>query len=376
VTATLEFIDLQAQRRRLGDGVEKAIARVLEHGKFIMGPEVFELEERLAEYSRVAHAVSCASGTDALVLGLMAQGVGPGDAVLVPSFTFAATAEAVAILGAVPVFVDVLADSFNLDPVSLAAGISTARGVGLRPVGVIPVDLFGAPADYEAINKVVTEDGLWIIADAAQSYGATCDGVPVGSLAPTTTTSFFPAKPLGCYGDGGAIFTDDDDLCIVLRSLRVHGQGTDKYDNVRVGINGRLDTIQAAVLLEKLKIFDSELSARDRVAETYRELLGELTVQAVHPCATSAWAQYTVVLPTDVRRDDVMRRASSAGVPTATYYSRPLHWQPAYRGFPTATDTLPVTDDLADRVLSLPMHPYLAPADQQRVAEVITTAIR
>jgi dTDP-4-amino-4,6-dideoxygalactose transaminase len=370
---SIEFIDLQAQRRRLGDRVDKAIARVLEHGKFIMGPEVRELEEQLSEFSGASQVVSCASGTDALVLALMALGVGSGDAVLVPAFTFAATAEAVALLGAVPVFVDVLPDTFDLDVVSLASAVAVAKEGGLRPVGVIAVDLFGQPADYRAVEAALSGEGMWIIADAAQSFGAEAEGRRVGQLARVTTTSFFPAKPLGCYGDGGAVLTDDADLAATMRSLRVHGQGTDKYDNVRVGINGRLDTLQAAVLLEKLSIFDDELVARERIAAAYSGSLNDLVVvPVVAPGVKSAWAQYTVLVED---RDRLAGRLAERGIPTAVYYPRPLHLQTAYASYPIAQTGLPVSVALSGQVLSLPMHPYLSPADQERITSAVRLAL-
>ena len=272
----IEFVDLHSQRRRLGAGLDGAIARVLEHGRFIMGPEVAELEERLAAFAGVEHAISCANGTDALALGLMAKGLQPQEAVLVPSFTFVATAEVVVWLGAVPVFVDVDPQTFNLDPASLEQGIRTARRMGLTPRAVIAVDLFGQPADYDAIEPLCAQHGLWLMADGAQSFGATYRGRRVGQIGEIATTSFFPAKPLGCYGDGGCVFTEDGDLAAAMRSLRVHGQGRDKYDNVRIGMNGRLDTLQAAILLEKLAIFPDEIARRQEVARRYEEGLQDV----------------------------------------------------------------------------------------------------
>ena len=270
ITDPIAFIDLQAQRRRMGRRIEDAIGRVLEHGRFIMGPEVRTLEEQLAEFAGVKHVVTCASGTDALQLPLMAWGIGRGDAVFVPAFTFAATAEVVALVGATPVFVDVLDDSFNMDATSLEAAITSVAAQGrLNPAAVIPVDLFGRPADYDALLPVAERHGLRVLADAAQGFGATYGGKRAGSIGDAAATSFFPAKPLGCYGDGGAVFTDDDDVAAVLRSLRVHGQGADKFNNVRIGVNGRLDTVQAAILLEKLAIFEDEIAARQMVADGY-----------------------------------------------------------------------------------------------------------
>jgi dTDP-4-amino-4,6-dideoxygalactose transaminase len=373
----VQFIDLPAQQARIREAVDAAIARVLDHGRYIMGPEVAELEAALADFCGAPHVVSCASGTDALVLALLARGVGPGDAVVVPSFTFASTAEAVALLGATPVFVDVEADSFNLDPAAVDAALGTGVD-GLRTVGVIAVDLFGQPADYPAIVEVATARGAWVVADAAQSFGASLGGVPVGRLAPLTTTSFFPAKPLGCYGDGGAVTAASAEDDEVLRSLRIHGSGTHKYDNTRIGINGRLDTLQAAVLLEKLRIFPDELVARQRVADRYAAGLraagvaDRVVVPTLADGATSAWAQYTLRL---ADRDGVQARLGEAGVPTAVYYPRPLHQQTAYRDFPTGPGGLPVSERLAGEVLSLPMHPYLEPDDQDRVVDSVARAL-
>lgn len=367
----ISFVDLQAQRRRLGDAVDKAIARVLEHGQFILGPEVAKLEQRLAERSGARHVVTCASGTDALLLPLLAWGVRPGDAVFVPDFTFAATAEVVALLGATPVLVDVLPDTFDIDPARLAEAVAAEAAGPRRPVGVIPVDLFGQPADYDAVFAVAAAHDLWVLADAAQSFGATYHGRSVGTLGAATATSFFPAKPLGCYGDGGAVFTDDDGLAAILRSLRVHGQGSHKYDVVRVGINGRLDTIQAAILLEKLAIFDEELAARQVVADRYAAFLrGPVEPPVVAEGVSSAWAQYTVRVPD---RGEVAARLRAAGVPTAVYYPKPLHEQVAYRDQPffgTGSSTR-----AAAEVLSLPMHPYLQLDLQDAVVNRLLSAL-
>jgi dTDP-4-amino-4,6-dideoxygalactose transaminase len=362
----ISLIDLVAQQARIRDRLDAALRRVLAHGQYIMGPEVAELEERLSAFCGAPHTVACASGTDALALALMALGLRRRDAVLIPSFTFAATAEVVPLLGAVPVFVDVDPESFNLEPGALGAGIAVARRAGLRPVGIIAVDLFGQPADYDAIHEVAQAHDLWVIADAAQSFGASWRDRNVGTLARLTTTSFFPAKPLGCYGDGGAVFTDDPELAAVIRSLRVHGQGEDKYDNVRIGINGRLDTLQAAVLLTKLDIFADEIQARQRAAECYHVLLaGLVATPSLREEASSTWAQYTIRSPD---RDALRNRLAAAGVPTAVYYSRPLHLQTAYRDFPVAEGGCPIAERLATEVLSLPMHGYLDAATQDRIA--------
>ncbi|MGH6904477.1 MAG: DegT/DnrJ/EryC1/StrS family aminotransferase [Geminicoccaceae bacterium] len=373
--APIPFADLDAQRRRLGPRLDAAIARVLAHGRYIMGPEVAELEAQLAAFCGARHAITCASGTDALLLGLMARGIGPGDAVLMPSFTFVATAEPVAWLGAVPVFVDVLEGTFNLDPESLERGIRTAKAEGLHPHAAIAVDLFGQPADYKSIEAICARHGLWLMADAAQSFGATYGGRRVGSMGAITATSFFPAKPLGCYGDGGCVFTDDDDLAEAMRSLRVHGQGEDKYDNVRIGVNARLDTLQAAILLEKLRVFADELSARRAVAARYDEGLRDIVeVPRVAAETTSVWAQYTLVIEGGAR-DGVASALRAKGIPTAVYYPKPLHQQTAYRHFPTAGDALPVSEQLSRQVLSLPMHPYLEPATQAFIIDALRQAL-
>jgi dTDP-4-amino-4,6-dideoxygalactose transaminase len=372
----IAFIDLQAQRQRIGDRIDRAIRRVLDHGRFILGPEVADLERRLAEFCGARHVLTCANGTDALGLSLMAEGLAPGQAVLVPSFTFAASAEVVAWFGATPIFVDVLPETFNLDPKSLEAGVATARRLGLRAVGVMPVDLFGLPADYDAILEIAAAHRLWVVCDAAQSFGARYKGRPVGTLGDIAATSFFPAKPLGCYGDGGAVLVDEDGTAALLRSLRVHGQGSDKYDNVRIGRNSRLDTLQAAILIEKLAAFAEEIAARELVAARYAERLRDLVVVPHVPQGcTSVWAQYTVRLPQGPDRSRVMARLEEAGVSSAVYYRKPLHRQPAYCDYPIAGNGLPVAEQLAREVLSLPMHPYLDAATQDRIGDALETAL-
>jgi dTDP-4-amino-4,6-dideoxygalactose transaminase len=371
----LPFVDLQAQRRRLGTRIDEAMRRVCEHGQFILGPEVGELERRLAEYCGTRHAITCANGTDALRLVLMAKDIGAGDAVFCPSFTFAATAEAVALAQATPVLVDVLEDTFSIDAESLAAAIGVARAAKLRPKAVIAVDLFGLPADYEAIKSIAAEHGLWVIADAAQSFGARYRDCMVGRLGDVATTSFFPAKPLGCYGDGGAVFTDDDEVAERIRSLRFHGKGTHKYDNVRIGLNSRLDTLQAAVLLEKLAIFPGEVASRDAAAKRYGAGLGDIVRTPRIPNeASSVWAQYTIRV-TGVDRDRLAGHLKSLGVPTAIYYPLPLHQQTAYKAYPRL-DALPVAEKLARDVLSLPIHGYLDEATQVRIIDAIKGAVR
>jgi dTDP-4-amino-4,6-dideoxygalactose transaminase len=371
----IPFIDVAAQRRRLGRSIDDAIARVLGHCQFVLGPEVRVLEAELASFCGARHAVSCASGTDALLLALMAREIGQGDAVICPSFTFAATAEAVALVGATPVFADVEPASFNLDPAGLERASVTARRLGLRPKAVIPVDLFGQPADYGRIGAIAQAENLFVLDDAAQAFGATCDGRRVGALAPATATSFFPAKPLGCYGDGGAVLTDDDELAQTMRSLRVHGQGRDKYDCVRIGLNGRLDTIQAAVLIEKLKIFPEEIAARERAAQRYCAGLADVaTIPMVGRGSTSVWAQFTIRLAPG-RRDTLAQSLARQGIPTAVHYPIPLHRQQAYRDFPVAAGGAPVSERLAAEVISLPMHAYLDEPTQDRIITAVRRAL-
>ena len=370
----IPFIDVAAQRRRLGRNIDDAIARVLAHCQFIMGPEVLACEAQLAAFCGARHAVSCASGTDALLLVLMAKGIGPGNAVFCPAFTFCATAEVVVLTGATPIFVDVEEASFNLDPSSLARALDTAGRLGLRARAVIPVDLFGLPADHDSIAAAAPD--LFILDDAAQAFGAIYRGRKVGTLAPATAASFFPAKPLGCFGDGGAVLTDDDALADLIKSLRVHGQGTDRYDNVRIGLTGRLDTIQAAVLIEKLKIFPEEIAARDRIARRYAAGLADVVeVPQVPPGSTSVWAQYTIRLAPG-RRDAVAAALKGQGIPTAIYYPKPLHRQEAYRHYPVVEGGLPVSERLADEVLSLPMHAYLDEAVQDRIVDAVRIALK
>ena len=370
------FIDLSAQRQRLGASIDEAVTRVLNHCQFINGPEVAKLEAELAKYCGAKHVISCASGTDALMMVLMAKKIGPGDAVLCPSFTFCATGEAVALVGASPVFVEVDEVTFNISPESVKRGIAAAKKAGLKPRAIIPVDLFGQPADLDAINAIAEAEGMFVLEDAAQAFGATYKGKRIGTSALATTTSFFPAKPLGCFGDGGAIFTDDDQLAEDLRSIRIHGQGSDKYDNVRLGITGRLDTIQAAVLLEKLKIFDDEIAARNKVADRYARSLGNLvTVPRVAEGNTSIWACYVIRLPKGTDRDAFANALKAQGVPTAIYYAKSMHMQTAYKDYPVVDGGLPVCEALSADVISLPVHAYLDEATQDRVIQAVRDAL-
>jgi dTDP-4-amino-4,6-dideoxygalactose transaminase len=369
------LIDLVAQRRRLGKSIDEAISRVLDHCQFINGPEVGQLEAALAAFTGAKHVVSCASGTDALLMVLMAKGVGRGDAVLCPSFTFCATGEAVALTGATPVFVDVDETSFNMAVPSLERGIATARKLGLRPKAVMPVDMFGQSADHDPIAAIAAAEGMFVLDDAAQAFGASYKGRRLGTSALATATSFFPAKPLGCFGDGGAIFTGDDELAHTLRSIRVHGQGSDKYDNVRFGLTGRLDTMQAAILIEKLKIFEDEIAARNQVAERYGQGLGNVvSIPRLASGCTSVWAQYTIRLPQGSDRNSFAAMLKAQGIPTAIYYPKSMHQQTAYRDFPVADGGLPVSETLSNDVISLPMHAYLDQPTQERIIKAVRRA--
>ncbi|MDZ4370372.1 MAG: DegT/DnrJ/EryC1/StrS aminotransferase family protein [Phenylobacterium sp.] len=382
----IPFIDLQAQRRRLGQPLEDAILEVVRSGAYVMGPQIAAFEAELAAFGEAPFALSCGSGTEALVLPLMAWGVGPGDAVFCPSFTFAATAEVMPLVGAAPVFVDVRPDTYNLDPARLEAAIVAVKAEGtLTPRAVIVVDLFGQPADYPAIAEVCARHGLKLIADSAQGFGCTLDGHHPIHWADVTTTSFFPAKPLGCYGDGGAVLSKDARLHDLLVSLRVHGQAVKsdldgrtfdhdpKYLNMRVGMNSRMDTIQAAVLLQKLTIFADEIRARNAVADRYAQGLGDVVrAPGVIAGGTSVWAQY--VIETE-DRDGLAAHLRGEGVPTAVYYPVPLHTQPPYRHYPQPGG-LPVTEAAAQRVLALPMHAYLEPDTQDGIIGAIRNHVK
>ncbi|MFT7305300.1 MAG: dTDP-4-amino-4,6-dideoxygalactose transaminase [Candidatus Azotimanducaceae bacterium] len=362
----MEFIDLKAQQEGIRDKIDARIKKVLDHGQYIMGPEVFELEEKLSEFCGAKHVITCANGTEALMMPLMAKGFGKKDAVFVPAFTFAATAEAVVLAGATPVFVDVKKNTFNMCTESLKAAITVAKSEGLQPAAVIPVGLFGQPADFDAIEEVANTEELFVLDDAAQSFGSTYKGRKTGTLGDATATSFFPAKPLGCYGDGGAVFTDDDHMAEMLRSIRIHGKGKDKYENVRIGLNSRLDTIQAAILLAKLEVFADELVSRRTIAARYSEWLHNVCrVPAVFPENKSSWAQFTLVLD---NRDQLTRYLGERGIPTVIYYPKALHKQTA---FLAEEVDCPVSEALAETVFSIPMHPYLSPAEQRKVIDAI-----
>jgi len=397
----MDFIDLKTQQKKIKETLDANIQKVLAHGNYIMGPEVKELETKLATYVGAKHAIGCASGTDALLMALMAYGVGPGDAIFTTPFTFIATAEVISLLGATPVFVDIDPKTYNIDPAKLAlaiqavktndpslhplpktkanipsplAGEGQGEGVGLRPRGIIPVDLFGLPADYDAINKIAEEHGLFVIEDAAQSFGAEYKGKKTCSFGHIACTSFFPAKPLGCYGDGGMCFTDSDELAAALDSIRVHGKGSHKYDNARIGINGRLDTLQAAILLAKFDIFPDEVQLRQEVANRYTALLDGASVRPPHipPDDLSAWAQYSVLAKDEAHRADLLKSLQEAKIPTAIYYPKPLHLQTAFAFLGYAPGAFPVSENAASRIFSLPMHPYLVESDQKLIISALT----
>lgn len=372
----MQFIDLATQQKRIRPKIEENIKAVLDHGRYIMGPEINELETRLAAYAGTGRAISCSSGTDALLIALMAYDVGPGDAVFTSPFTFVATAEVIGVLGATPVFVDIDPVTFNIDPEKLQEAVDDVRREsGLTPRGVIAVDLFGIPADYDRIGTFAKKNGLFVIEDAAQSFGAEYYGKKAcaGSLADIACTSFFPAKPLGCYGDGGAIFTDNGELAEKMVSLRVHGMGSNKYDNIRLGANGRMDTIQAAILLAKLDIFPEEIELRQEVAGTYTEGLMQITgirPPSVPEQMTSAWAQYSILAKDWNHRETLQSGLKDAGIPTAIYYPIPLHLQTAFSNLGYREGDFPISEDCASRIFSLPMHPYLAKQDRERIVDV------
>ena len=372
----IPFIDLAAQRQRLKPAVDVAVMKVLDHCQFIMGPEVRAFEAELAAFCGAKHVVTCASGTDALVLALRAFGIGPGDAVICPSFTFCATAEVAVLVGATPVFVDVDPVTFNIDAGGIAGAVETAKAAGLVPKAVIPVDLFGLAADHGAVAAAAKAHGLMVLDDAAQGFGASFNNRRLGTFGHATATSFFPAKPLGCYGDGGAVMTDDDQLADLMRSIRVHGMGSDRYDNVRIGLASRLDTIQAAILSEKLKIFLDEIEARNVVARRYADGLSDLIkVPAVPAGSTSVWAQYTIRLKPGTR-DAFAAALKADGIPTAIYYPIPLHLQQAYKQYPVGKGGVANSEKLAAEVISLPMHPYLDEPTQARIVDSVRRALK
>lgn len=369
----IPFIDLQAQQERIRPQVDAAIRRVLDHGQYIMGPEVLQFEHRLAEFCGIRHAIGCANGTDALVLVLRAWDVAPEDAVFVPSFTFAATAEAVVLAGGTPVFVDVDEATFNICPENLEKAIVWATKNGLRPRVVVPVDLFGLPTDHASIARIAEKYDLLVLDDAAQGLGGSIDGRVVGSFGHATATSFFPAKPLGCYGDGGAVLTADDSLVEKVRSIQVHGKGKTKYENIQIGMNSRLDTIQAAILIEKLNVFQAEIELRNSIARRYDEAFsGKVLTQHVPAGRVSIWAQYTMVMD---EREDFVEFCRSGNIPTQCYYPIPLHRQVAYRDYPLPTGGCPTSEKLSEKLISIPMHSYLKESDQDYIIENVLSFV-
>lgn len=368
---SIPFIDLKAQYRQIEESVKNGIDAVLEHGQYVMGPEITELEAKLAEFGDTRHAVGCSSGSDALLMAFMALGVGPGDAVFTTPFTFMATAEMISLLGATPVFVDIDPVTFNLDPADLKRKITETKEKGeLVCKGVVAVDLFGLPAEYEQIEQRARNNGMFLVVDAAQSFGATYHGRHTTAFGDVGCTSFFPAKPLGCYGDGGMCFANSDEMDKLLRSIRVHGFGSERYDNVRIGINGRLDSMQAAVLLAKFAIFPGELDSRDQVATRYNELLKDIpgvTPPTVPEGLRSAWAQYSVLAESSEHREELMGRLKAADIPSVIYYPIPLHLQTAYKDLGYQKGDLPVCEEAASRIFSLPMHPYLTAEQQETI---------
>jgi len=389
----MQFVDLAAQQKRIRHKIESNISAILDHGKYIMGPEIKQLEERLAGYVGVKNAIGCASGTDALLMALMAYQVGPGDAIFTSPFTFIATAEVISLLGATPVFVDIDPQTFNIDPVKLDLAVravknndlnihpipqnnsvSSPQSSVLKPKGIIAVDLFGLPADYGLIDAVAAREGLFVIEDAAQSFGGELNERKACAFGNIAATSFFPAKPLGCYGDGGMCFTDDDNLFDIMDSIRVHGKGRHKYDNVRIGVNGRLDTLQAGILLAKFDIFPEEIALRRQVAARYKELFGShpgLTQPAIIHDYKSAWAQYSILAKNSAHRTAIQNKLNEAHIPTAIYYPKPLHLQSAFSYLGYKNGDFPVSEDCSDRIFSLPMHPYLAEEDQLKIVKSI-----
>jgi UDP-2-acetamido-2-deoxy-ribo-hexuluronate aminotransferase len=372
---SIPFIDLAAQQTRLKSDIDARMANVLAHGKYIMGPEIAELEQELSTFCGAKYSLSVSSGTDALLMALMGDDIGPGDAVFLPAFTFTATAEVVIIAGATPVFVDVDAGNYNIDYDDLQSKVDIVVAEGkLTPRAIVPVDLFGLSANYVRLDKIAAPHNMLVIADAAQSFGGNVRGRRVGSLAPISATSFFPAKPLGCYGDGGAIFTDDDDRADRWKSIRAHGKGGQKYDIVRIGLNARLDTLQAAILLSKLTVFGEEIEAREKLARQYdNRLANQVILPGREGGVQSAWAQYTIQVE---NRDTIVSSLKEKGIPTAVYYPLPMHLQTAYSGYGDGKGSLPASERLSGRVLSLPMHPYMSEATADVICDAVIESVR
>ena len=368
----MQFIDLKSQQKQIRKKINHRIKKVLDHGKYIMGPEIDELEDKLSNYVKAKHCISCSSGTDALLIPLMAMKIGPGDAVITTPFTYIATAEVIALLGATPIFCDIYDRTFNINPEGFQNAYDLAISRNLKPKAIMPVDLFGLPARYRLIEKFAKDHNLTVIEDAAQGFGGKINEKIAGSFGDVAATSFFPAKPLGCYGDGGAIFTNNDDLADKMRSIRVHGGGKDKYENVRIGINGRLDSIQAAVLLEKIEIFDRELSMRNEAAKYYTQNINKMFIsQHVPEKYSSSWAQYSIIIPEHIGRDKIIKKFEENGIPSMVYYKIPVHFQNGYVEYVDKESDLIISEKISKKILSLPMHPYLNEIDQDRVLNAL-----
>ena len=376
----IPFIDLKTQQKYIRSKIDKRIKRVLDHGQYILGPEVKELENELSRFSNSKHVLCCSSGTDALLLELLGLKLQPGDGVIVPSFTFASSAEVMPLLGAVPIFIDVEETTFNLDPTKLKDTLDTANEMGVKVKGIMSVGLFGQPADMKPIKDFAIKNDLWVLDDAAQSFGGEYDNQKVGNLCEVTATSFFPAKPLGCYGDGGAIFTNDEEIYEIANSSHVHGMGKTRYEYDRIGMNARMSTIQAAILLEKLEIFPGEIKKRQEVVDNYNKHLSKLNLGLKLPYLKdkfkSSWAQYTVILPDDINRELLQEKLKLKNVPTAVYYPIPLNEHKPYNHYPVSNAGLETTYKLSKTVLSLPMHPYLEEKDIIYITQSISEAIK
>ncbi len=372
----MQFIDLKAQQKLIREKIDQRIKKVLDHGQYILGPEVYELEERLADYVNVKHCISCSSGTDALLIPLMAMKIGPGDAVITTPFTYIATAEVIALLGATPIFCDIYNKTFNINPSELQKAYDLAISKNLQPKAIMPVDLFGLPARYRLIEKFAKENGLMVIEDAAQGFGGRINKKFAGSFGDVAGTSFFPAKPLGCYGDGGAIFTNNDNLAYKMRSIRVHGEGKNKYENKRIGINGRLDSIQAAVLLEKIEIFNDELTSRNRAAKYYTQNINKMFIPPHVPDKYfSSWAQYSIILPETIDRKRLIQKLMLNEIPSSIYYEIPAHLQQGYSKFENQVGDFTISEKVSQKILSLPMHPYLKEENQNKVLTILNNFI-
>ena len=376
----IPFIDLKSQQERIRSKIDERIKTVLDHGQYILGPEVKELEKKLGLFANSKYVLCCSSGTDALLLALLGLGLKPGEGVIVPAFTFASSGEVMPLLGAIPIFIDVDRDTFNLDPTKLDNAFKTAYKLGITVKGIMPVGLFGQPADMDPINNFAKDHNLWVLDDAAQSFGSKYNNNPVGSLCEVSATSFFPAKPLGCYGDGGALFTNNKEIYEIANSSHVHGMGKVKYEYDRIGMNARISTIQAAILLEKLNIFPLELEKRQKVADNYNKYFQQLNLEIKTPIlikkATSSWAQYTIVLPNDVDREKLQESLKFKKIPTAVYYPIPLNEHKPYEKYPVSQEGLPVTTYLSKNVLSLPMHPYLSESEIMFIVKSIETSLK